>query len=114
MEDNNDKWPSWRYGPNGASGVFASEADVPAGWQDHPSKVKGSTSAKTTGTGGTTAAATPPAVDASKGKAGRPPSPLGAARKAYKERFGNAPSPRMALNEINAKLAEAPAEKHDL
>lgn len=32
-------WPSWRYGPNGQSGVFDSETDVPAGWQDHPSKV---------------------------------------------------------------------------
>lgn len=35
-----DQWPSWRYGPNGASGVFESEADVPNGWKDHPSKVE--------------------------------------------------------------------------
>lgn len=35
-----EKFPAWYYGPNGASNVFASEADVPAGWQDHPSKVK--------------------------------------------------------------------------
>lgn len=37
-----DKFPSWRYGPNGQSGVFESEADVPKGWQDHPSKVSAS------------------------------------------------------------------------
>lgn len=35
-----DKFPSWRYGPNGQSGVFESEADVPTGWVDHPSLVK--------------------------------------------------------------------------
>lgn len=29
-------WPSWRYGPNGASGVFDSAAEVPKGWADHP------------------------------------------------------------------------------
>lgn len=33
-------FPAWRYGPNGASDTFNSEADVPAGWQDHPSKVE--------------------------------------------------------------------------
>lgn len=33
-------WPSWRYGPGGASDIFQSEAEVPAGWADHPSKVK--------------------------------------------------------------------------
>lgn len=32
-------WPAWRYGPKGESQVFDSEAEVPAGWQDHPSKV---------------------------------------------------------------------------
>jgi hypothetical protein len=35
------KWPSWRFGPGGQSAVFESEADVPKGWVDHPSKVKG-------------------------------------------------------------------------
>lgn len=34
-----DHWPSWRYGPNNQSAVFASEDDVPAGWVDHPSKL---------------------------------------------------------------------------
>ena len=33
-------WPSWRYGPAGASGIFDHESEVPAGWVDHPSKVK--------------------------------------------------------------------------
>lgn len=36
-----DKFPGWRYGPNGKSAVFESEADVPNGWVDHPSLVKG-------------------------------------------------------------------------
>lgn len=35
------KWPSWRFGPGGQSAVFESEADVPVGWVDHPTKVKG-------------------------------------------------------------------------
>jgi hypothetical protein len=34
------KFPSWRYGPDGEAEVFTSEADVPKGWEDHPSKVK--------------------------------------------------------------------------
>lgn len=34
-----DKFPTWRYGPNGQADVFECEADVPKGWQDHPSKV---------------------------------------------------------------------------
>lgn len=36
-----DKFPSWRYGPKGEAAVFDSEADVPRGWEDHPSKVGG-------------------------------------------------------------------------
>lgn len=36
-----DKWPAWRYGPNRAAEIFENENDVPAGWQDHPSKVEG-------------------------------------------------------------------------
>lgn len=31
-------WPAWRYGPKGEAAVFESEADVPKGWHDHPSK----------------------------------------------------------------------------
>ncbi len=31
-------FPSYRYGPNGEAEVFESEADVPEGWLDHPSK----------------------------------------------------------------------------
>lgn len=37
MSDKN--WPAWFYGPNGQSDVFDSADEVPAGWQDHPSKV---------------------------------------------------------------------------
>jgi hypothetical protein len=32
-------FPAWFYGPNGQSQICQSEADVPEGWQDHPSKV---------------------------------------------------------------------------
>jgi hypothetical protein len=32
-------YPAWFYGPHGQSQVFHNEADVPEGWQDHPSKV---------------------------------------------------------------------------
>lgn len=38
MKSNN--WPAWYYGPAGASSIFASEGEVPKGWQDHPSKVE--------------------------------------------------------------------------
>jgi hypothetical protein len=34
-------FPSFRYGPDGQSGVFQSAKDVPTGWKDHPSKVPG-------------------------------------------------------------------------
>lgn len=33
-------FPSWRYGPDGQSAIFASEADIPAGWAEHPSAVR--------------------------------------------------------------------------
>lgn len=33
--------PAWFYGPDNQSGVFQPGANVPAGWHDHPSKVKG-------------------------------------------------------------------------
>ena len=36
-----ESWPAWYYGPNGASDVFDSADQVPAGWHDHPSKVGG-------------------------------------------------------------------------
>lgn len=32
-------WPAWFFGPNGAKQIFQSADEVPAGWQDHPSKV---------------------------------------------------------------------------
>ena len=33
-------WPSWRFGPGGASGIFECEADVPIGWVNNPNDVK--------------------------------------------------------------------------
>jgi hypothetical protein len=33
-------FPSYRYGPDGQAKICQSEDDVPAGWVDHPSKVK--------------------------------------------------------------------------
>lgn len=41
MSDKFPAFPAWRHGPDGQSAVFDSEADVPKGWVDHPSKVKG-------------------------------------------------------------------------
>lgn len=35
------EFPQWAYGPGGASAVFNSAEEIPAGWVDHPSKVKG-------------------------------------------------------------------------
>lgn len=32
-------WPAWFFGPDGAKQIFQSQDEVPAGWQDHPSKV---------------------------------------------------------------------------
>jgi len=34
-------WPGWFYGPGGQSAIFQSRDEVPAGWEDHPSKVGG-------------------------------------------------------------------------
>jgi hypothetical protein len=30
------QWPSWRYGPKGASKICNSHEDVPPGWSDSP------------------------------------------------------------------------------
>lgn len=35
-------FPAWMYGPNDAAEIFESADDIPAGWVDHPSKVKAS------------------------------------------------------------------------
>jgi len=80
-------WPAWFYGPASASMICESEADVPAGWVDHPSKV------------GAPAAETAPAAEKQR-------TPLAEARIAYKAKFGKAPSPRATLEDLNAKLAE--------
>lgn len=34
------EFPKWAYGPGGQSGVFNSEDEIPAGFVDHPSKLK--------------------------------------------------------------------------
>lgn len=34
------EFPSWRFGPDGQKAVFDRAEDVPAGWEDHPCKVK--------------------------------------------------------------------------
>jgi hypothetical protein len=71
MNDRNEHWPAWRYGPNGASGVFTNEKDVPAGWVDHPSKVKDAPKAAPVTKTPAPAPANAPEVDA----AGHPWSP---------------------------------------
>lgn len=38
---NAQNWPAWYFGPEGKSGIFQNQAEVPAGWEDHPSKVEG-------------------------------------------------------------------------
>lgn len=40
-EETEEGFPSFRYGPDGQSMVCHSKAEVPSGWVDHPSKVKG-------------------------------------------------------------------------
>lgn len=42
-------WPSWRYGPGGASRIFQENDTIPAGWMDHPDKVKVSAKVKRLG-----------------------------------------------------------------
>lgn len=36
VDEKGNTWPSWRYGPDGASKICASINDVPKGWKDHP------------------------------------------------------------------------------
>lgn len=36
VDKDGNQWPSWRYGPDGASKICASADDVPKGWKDHP------------------------------------------------------------------------------
>jgi len=40
MSEEKDFTPTWRYGPEGAAKICYSEKEIPAGWEDHPSKVK--------------------------------------------------------------------------
>lgn len=43
-------FPSWRYGPNGQSVIVNSEDETPAGFVDHPAKVKDAAAAAPEGT----------------------------------------------------------------
>ena len=33
------EWPAWRYGPEGESGIFECEEDVPSGWMPTPDAI---------------------------------------------------------------------------
>lgn len=84
LDDREPGFPTWRYGPNDQADIFHSSADVPKGWEDHPSKVK---------------------------VAEVPKTRLSALRKEFKALTGKNPSPRLTADEIAAKiaaLAEAP------
>lgn len=35
-----EEWPKWMYGPNDQARVFQKDDVVPAGWSDHPEKLK--------------------------------------------------------------------------
>jgi hypothetical protein len=94
------EWPKWFFGPNDRSGVFDSADDVPTGWVDHPSKVK-----EAKAPAAAKPATKPTPADAGT-KAGRPKAPITVAREAYKAAFGKGATPKMTLDEINAKLAE--------
>ncbi len=34
------EFPCWAYGPDGEAEIFEAAGDIPAGWVDHPLKVK--------------------------------------------------------------------------
>lgn len=34
-----EKFPSWRYGPDGQATIFFRASEIPSDWADHPSKV---------------------------------------------------------------------------
>ncbi len=67
-------WPAWRYGPAAAAAIFQTEAEVPKGWEDHPSKVKEETAPKRTETPPAKSTAPSPATAAT-------PSPAAPAEK---------------------------------
>jgi hypothetical protein len=118
MEDTakSNEWPRWHFGPNGKEGVFDCADDVPQGWVTHPSLVKEAKPAPTP------AAAKPPVTPPAApvvpaagapaaSKAGRPKTPLGLARDAYKAAFGKGATPKMTIDDINAAIAAKPADK---
>lgn len=101
MTELSKTWPAWFYGPGEKAEIFERAEDVPAGWQDHPSKVTAAKPAPTPAPAASGSEAKPPKT----GKAPKVPTPLGEARKAYKLKFGKNPGPKLTLDEINAKLA---------
>jgi hypothetical protein len=119
MDDKSKEWPRWHFGPGGKEGVFDCADDVPQGWVTHPSLVKEAKPAPAAAKPPVTPPAAPavPAAGApaapAKG-AGRPKSPLGEARAAYKAALGKNPSPKMTLDEINAAVAANQAPAIDL
>jgi hypothetical protein len=74
-------FPSFRYGPNDQAEIFHSSADVPKGWEDHPSKVKAEKADEAPKTG------------------------LSALRKEFKALTGKNPSPRLNADDLAAKIA---------
>ncbi len=72
-------FPSWRYGPKGQAAVFQSEDDVPAGWEDHPSKLP----------------------------AEKPLDEINELRAIYKDRFGKRPFNGWDAETLASKIAEA-------
>ena len=122
-EETEKGFPSFRYGPDGQSAVFQSAKDVPSGWHDHPSKVKG--------------APDPSKVEAEPRRPGKAeimkdlkranipfnpmsaasdlwsllkasapaaPSPLTVLRREFKELTGKNPSPKLKADELQAKI----------
>lgn len=79
-------WPAWYYGPNNAGAVFDKEADVPAGWVDHPSKVSGAKAP-------TPPMATPPGLPkvAAPTDSGKPVTPVAPKKKAGRPPKAKAP-----------------------
>lgn len=115
-----DKFPGWRYGPEGKKALFASADDVPAGWAEHPSEVSGhevgggvetaSTSANVTITEGGAAKSTEapsetitdPAISAQSGVGG-----LGSTAPAGASKPKRAPAKSRAASSAKPKSAAA-------
>jgi hypothetical protein len=98
-------FPAWRYGPKGEAEVFQSEADVPKGWVDHPSKVKAAPIEKFDHNGdGKPGGSTAP----------EPTEDLAALRAKYKDVVGKRAFPGWDVAEIERRLAEHAAAEIDV